>query len=302
MGSLIGHVAASFILCTAGIRHLACSFSSYAKSPRQYTGKPWYLLGNRWKNVDLWILLLFLPIATIFQVVWSFTSQPLANSAYRVAQLDQAAILVAFWVIAIALYLSRRTEILPVGEELVFFIEGIAFVVEWMALTLASKEWMALASKEGAGLEAKCYNLLGWVSVVCGSSCLVLACRPGIPGSLWAEVSLGGGLTLQGTWLLQSGLTFLSTLLMPQGCHRSSAYAAVQCDLEEDKRRAAALLDLAFICHTLLVLILGIFLCWIVGHKHGFIFPKDGDYTPISAAETESELVQMQPLPKFDIE
>uniref|UniRef100_A0A0C9QMM4 TSA: Wollemia nobilis Ref_Wollemi_Transcript_21991_1084 transcribed RNA sequence n=1 Tax=Wollemia nobilis TaxID=56998 RepID=A0A0C9QMM4_9CONI len=292
MGSLIGHVAASLILCTAGIRHLACSFSSYAKSPRQYTGKPWYLLGNRWKNVDLWILLLSLPIAAICQVLWFFTSQSLTNPAYRVAHLDQVAVLVGFWVTALALFLSRRTEILPVGEELVFFIEGIAFVVEWMAL----------ASKEGAGLEAKCYNLLGWVIVVCGSSCLVLACRPGIPGSLWAEVGLGGGLTLQGTWLLQSGLTLLTTLLMPQGCHRSSAHTVVQCVSAEEERRAVALLDLAFICHTLVVLILGIFLCWAVAHNHGLIFPKDGDYTPISAADTELDHIQMQPLPKFDIE
>lgn len=225
-------------------------------------------------------------MAAIAQVFWSVVAsndKTNTDPTYPISYIDEAAMLMGFWVFAVAVYFSRRADIVILGSEVLFMVGGIAFFVEWM-----------VAGKGRYGLEAKFYDLLEGVSFICGVCCVVLAWQP---GALLAELSLAGGMTLQGTWILHTVLALMTSSFMPNGCQPKDGF--VQCKLKEDEQRAIAMLQLGFVCHVLVILVLGILLFWIMAHKHGFT--GDGDYTPISA-DVDAEHIQMQPLPKFERE
>ncbi|GAU25290.1 hypothetical protein TSUD_18030 [Trifolium subterraneum] len=90
----------------------------------------------------------------------------------------------------------------------------------------------------------------------------------GISGVAGVVYGLLGGLTL-GTWLLQIGFSLYTDVFGLQGCKKISISSLtpqmenidVQCDLDEDSLRGIAMMELLFILHAIvvLVLVLGLF-------------------------------------------
>eukprot|EP00252_Welwitschia_mirabilis_P020553 TRINITY_DN5064_c0_g1_i1.p1 TRINITY_DN5064_c0_g1~~TRINITY_DN5064_c0_g1_i1.p1 ORF type:complete len:287 (-),score=8.90 TRINITY_DN5064_c0_g1_i1:286-1146(-) len=286
MGSLHLFIIASFLLISAGIRHLACSISSRLKSSCQYSARPWYFSDQNKKNFDIFIILLLLPIGAFSEIYSYFTWNGTATVA--VSFLDQAVLLFAFWIICIFIFMIRNSETLAFAAELIFFAAGFVFLLE------------SLVVKRGvSGLEFEWYNRLSFISLICAASCFILAFNLNV---FLAELGLGWGLVLQGTWILQTGLSLFIPLFIPRGCHRLSEKPAngespVLCTLDEETLRAVALIDVLFICYSFFVLLCTVAVLLLsVRNQNG---KKEGHYSPISM---DTNHVQMLPVSKVGIE
>lgn len=99
----------------------------------------------------------------------------------------------------------------------------------------------------------------------------LLACRP---ESFLADLGLNMGLLLQGFWRLQIALCLHVDAFMPRGCHRlldvsGSVEGSTQCDLESDRVRATTLMDLFFLCHVFLVVVVTVITYGVLAKAHG---------------------------------
>ena len=67
-----------------------------------------------------------------------------------------------------------------------------------------------------------------------------------------ADVGLGASMSLQGLWVLQTGLSLYVEVFIPEGCHKlldvvSGVEGSTKCDKDESRFRAVAILDLVFL-------------------------------------------------------
>ncbi|XP_008796348.2 uncharacterized protein LOC103711836 [Phoenix dactylifera] len=215
MGSLAGHNWAFVFLFPIGIRRLWSSLSLHARSPPpSFRSRPWYLSpDHNLRNADLYALLLALPVAAIANLL---VAAPL-----------RAAAAALFWLLLILLPLAPR---LPLPDELAFLLAALAFLAD-LALSPISPSAPAL--------DARARDLSSLPTLVCAAACLALAARP---AAIAADVALSLGIAFKGSWALQAGLALFA--LPPRGCLRAAA--GLECELEEDRLRGVALLDLLF--------------------------------------------------------
>lgn len=138
-------------------------------------------------------------------------------------------------------------------------------------------------------LERECSQLLGVVAFVCAGSCLLLAWRP---KAFFVNLVLCVSISLQGTWLLQIGLSLFSDRFLPEGCHRLTS-GFTQCDVDASKLRAKALMDLAFMIHVMVVIFVFVLAYALISKGAGY--KRNGGY---DALETngEPDHLQMKPL------
>lgn len=281
------HLTAFLFLFPIGIRRLLCCFSLSLKSPLLFRAKPWYLSEPKWKNIDLYILLISLPIATFseFFLFLNFSGHP----TYRFAFSQHAAVLFFFWFIVILIILRENFDFSPFNDNLAFLFAGIVFLVEYLVL-----------GNGYTGLSGRVYELLCALTLICAASCIALSFKP---AAFFADVVLSLSLMFKGTWILQSGLSLFSDAFVPKGCHKLEALQSreksdVQCDLEDDRLRGIALIDLLFVGHAIGILIFSLVSFGALASKRNL--RCGGGTSQLSIVETESDGMTMRSFHEFE--
>lgn len=252
MGSLPAHIAAILLLLPAGLRRLYSSAAHHLRSPSPSPSQPWYLSPSKPLNLDLYALLLLLPLS-------SFAYLFLSLSTLRLPLLHHSAILFLFWLLTLLVALRCH---LPLPPSLLFLLAAAAFLLD-----------AAAASSVGySGVAARAYRLLAATTLACAAACLALAASPSV---FFADVALSAGVVLKGTWVLQAGLLLFSDAFAPGGCRRMAADGDrdVRCVLEEDRMRAVAMVDLLFVVHVVGVVVVVLGVLWLhrgLGQGNGF--------------------------------
>ncbi|KAG4938256.1 hypothetical protein AAZX31_16G043200 [Glycine max] len=254
MGSLVYQVISSAALFTLGIYHLITTTRNYLKSPLSYAAKPFHPFPYP-RRLPLYLVITSLLLAMAHHLLISADADPLvrgATAVHRITSLQSAASLFLFLLLALALLLADASPaLLPLPPDLSFALASALFLLH---ASLAS----ARASLQTSAIEAKCLSVSASLSHLSALLCLLLAALPRL---FPADVALSAAFCLRGLWALQSGLSLYADAFIPEGCHRlldvtSGVEGSTQCDLDESKLRAVAILDLAFLIHTIFVVLI----------------------------------------------
>ncbi|PSS23912.1 APC membrane recruitment protein like [Actinidia chinensis var. chinensis] len=287
MASLATQFSTFLFLCPLGIRRLLCSFSLYLKNPSLYRSRTWYFSEPTWKNIDFYTLLIALPFAAFSYLFFflAFSGHP----THRFAFLQQSQVVSLFWVLLILIIFRENFDI---PENFIFVFAGIAFLVDYMMM-----------GQGITGIGGVVYELFGELTLVCAGSCLLLSIRP---TSFLAEFLLSSGLVFKGTWALQIGLSLYTDAFALKGCDNILMSLAqqgltdiVKCELEEDRLRGIALMNLLFIGHAIVVLVASFGLFGLLCRNRNL---RCGEASGPLLAELESMTMQMHPLPEFELE
>lgn len=151
------------------------------------------------------------------------------------------------------------------------------------------------------GLGGAFYHISGGLTILCACSCFYLSMKP---SAFFAEFLLSSGLTFKGTWLFQVGLSLYTKAFALKGCRAmlvlpATGDAFVHCDLEEDGLRGIALMNLIFIGHAFLVLILGLGLICLLSSNRKFRF---GEASGPLLAELGPETMLIRSSPEIEME
>lgn len=151
------------------------------------------------------------------------------------------------------------------------------------------------------GLGEVLYELLGGLSIVCAACCLFLSIRP---SAFFAEFLLSTGLVLKGTWVLQVGFSVFTDTFAFKGCERVPFYVAkgetnIKCELDEDKFRGVALVNLMFVGHVIAVLITSLVLSGLLC-RHQNRRSNEASGSLLAGLDPESTVIRS--LPEFEIE
>ncbi|PIN11534.1 hypothetical protein CDL12_15859 [Handroanthus impetiginosus] len=288
MASLATHFTASLFLCPLGLRRLICSVSLYLRNPSIYRSRIWYFSEPKWKNFDLYALLIVLPVASLSHIFifLAFSDNP----TYRFSFLQQSFVILFFWAILVLIVLKESLDLSSVPENFVFIFAGIAFLVEFY-----------MCGRGVVGLGGGVYRILGGLAVLCAACCVYLSVRP---SAFFAEFLLSSGLVLKGTWVLQVGLSLYSDAFGLKGCDKISELTLakgevdVKCELQDDMWRGMILMNLLFIGHVIMVIFIS-FLLFGVLHRYRNV--RYGEGTGL-LAEIGSESMLMHPLPELEME
>lgn len=285
MASLGTHLTSFLFILPIGIRRLISSFSIYNNNPSPYRSKTWFFSNPTWKNVDFFVFLIALPISSLthFFLFLAFSGHP----SYKFSFLQQSLVVFVFWVLLIIIGIKEFYDPIEQGEHFVFVFAGVAFLIEYL-----------MNGKGIVGLGELEYNLLGGLTLVCAAACFFLSFRP---SAFFADFLLSSGLVLKGTWVLQVGLSLYTDTFSFKGCGKvvmahNQSNTDVKCDLDEDKMRGIALMNLLFVGHSIIVLIMCFVILGILSRKN----VRSGDLPVI--AQPESDCMLMCPLPALEIE
>ncbi|KAL0380517.1 UNVERIFIED_CONTAM: hypothetical protein Sangu_0116000 [Sesamum angustifolium] len=270
MASLAAHFTASLFLCPLGVRRLFCSVSLYLRNPSLYRSRIWYLSEHKWKNFDLYTLLLVLPIGSLFHILifLAFSDSP----AYRFSFL-------------------QHLDLCLVPDGFIFIFAGIAFATE-----------SYMCGRGVVGLGGAVYGILGGLAAFCAACCLYLSVRP---SAFFAEFLLSSGLLLKGTWVLQVGLSLYTDAFSLKGCEKISGQTLakgeidVKCELQDDMWRGMVLMNLVFIVHVILVMTTSFVLFGLLHRNRNMRWGQGSGLLP---AEIGSESMLMHPLPELEME
>ncbi|XP_048333807.1 uncharacterized protein LOC125423486 [Ziziphus jujuba] len=288
MASLATHLSAFVFLFPTGLHRLLRSSSLYLENPSIYRSKTWYFSEPRWKNLDLYALIVALPIASFSEIFifLNFTGNP----TYRFGFFQQSAVVFLFWVLILLIIFRENFNLLHINEGFVFVLVGISFLAEYSVI-----------GKGITGLSGTVYELLGALALICAGCCMYLSIRP---WSFFAEFLLSSGLIFKGTWILQTGLSLYTDVFALKGCQKISMVltkedADVRCDLEEDGLRGAALMKLLFIGHAIGVLVLSFVSFGLVSSKRR---SRNGEAGGPLLAQLDSQTVFMRPNAELELE
>ncbi len=170
---MVGLILQSLIFMIIGVWHLCSLFSSYVKSPRDYSARVWYpvscgsWLPSRLKHSELYIMLLFIPLAIFYELGISTHFQPLlvdggAIPGSSILGFEHVTTLFMFWLFALLVLLNETTIALPLPTESSFLFASLAFTLEWMSINHETVE--------NAGLEKQCKSLLAFIVAICAFS------------------------------------------------------------------------------------------------------------------------------------
>ncbi|RDY11688.1 hypothetical protein CR513_03608, partial [Mucuna pruriens] len=285
MGSLAYQVISSAALVSLGMYHLICTTRNYLKSPHAYIAKPFHPFPYP-RRLSLYLLILSLLLAIAHHLLLSADSDPLVKGAtpvHRITSLQSAATLFLFLVLALSLLLADAApSLLPLPPDLSFALASALFLLH---AALAS----ARAALQTSAIEAKCLVVSAQLSYLSALLCLLLAALPRL---FFADVALAASFCLRGLWALQTGLSLYADSFIPDGCHRlldvkSGVEGSTQCDLDESKFRAVAVLDLAFLIHSIFVLLLVLLTYALVARSVGV--RRLGSYDPLPTASSPTD-------------
>ncbi|CAJ2672220.1 hypothetical protein L195_g012349 [Trifolium pratense] len=295
MGSLLYQALSSTALISLGLYHLIFTTLNYLKSPHTYTSKPYHPLPStnhpRLRPIQLYFIIFSLSIAIFHHLILATDSDPLIKGStpvHRLTSLQSASLLFLFLILSISLLLPLR---LP--HDFSFSLLSLLFL-------LHSSLQTSLSSLQTSSLEAKCDSISSTLSALSSFLCLILACFPRLYP---ADAALASTFCLRGLWALQTGLILYAEPFIPEGCHRlldvvNGVEGSTQCDLDESKFRALAILDLAFVVHVMLVMIIVLVTYALVNATVGGV-RRVGSYEALptsSATPTDSNHIQMKAL------
>ncbi|CAL5193049.1 unnamed protein product [Lathyrus oleraceus] len=295
MGSLLYQALSSSALLSLGLYHLILTTLNYFKSPHTYTSKPYHPLPSsnhpRLRPIQLYFIIFSLSIAIVHHLILAADSDPLIKGAtpvHRLTSLQSAALLFLFLILSLSLLLP-----LPLSPDFSFSLLALLFL-------LHSSLQSSLSSLQTSSLEAKCDSVSSNLSALSSFLCLLLACFPRLYP---ADAALAASICLRGLWALQTGLSLYAEAFIPEGCHRlldvvNGVEGSTQCDLDESKFRALAILDLAFVVHVMLVMIIVLVAYAAVATTVGTV-RRVGSYEALPTATsspTESNHIQMKAL------
>ncbi|XP_010670951.2 uncharacterized protein LOC104887882 [Beta vulgaris subsp. vulgaris] len=289
MGSLATHFSTFLFFSPLGLRRLYSSFSLFLKDPSHYRSKPWFFMDPKWKNFDLYALLITLPIAVLsdFFIFLSFSGHP----TYRFTFLQYGAVIFLFWVLLILINLRENYDLFAINECFLFVLSGVFFLVEYFIV----------GNGGFTGVSSNVYGLLGNVTLVCAFCCLYLSIKP---TSFLADFVLSSGMVFKGTWVLQAGLNLYTSTFGLKGCQEISLSlnqenVDVKCDLNEDSLRGIALMKLLFVWHAIVVTISCFGLFGLLSCKENL---RCGEGSGPLLAKIESHSMLMQQLPDLELE
>lgn len=252
MATLLYHVVSSSALMSLGMYHLISTTRNYLKSPHNYTAKLFHpfttTTNHHLRHLPLYLTILFLLIAIIHQLILSLYPDPLLKGhtpVHRLTSLHSATILLLF------LLLSLLPLLLDSSNPLLFALASAVFLLHASAASSSS-------SLQTSALEAHCLLISSRLSALASFLCLLLAALPRL---FPADAALSAAVLLRALWTLQTGLSLHADAFIPDGCHRlldvvNGVEGSTQCDLDESKLRAVALLDLAFLLHVVFVVVI----------------------------------------------
>ncbi|KAK7279197.1 hypothetical protein RJT34_24243 [Clitoria ternatea] len=293
MASLATHFSAFVLFFPIGIRRLLSSSSMYLHNPSQFRSKLWYFSDPKWKNLDLYALLVALPIASFSELFlfFSFSGHP----TYRFSFFQQSLTLLAFWVLVILIFVRDYVGgTLLLNESFVFLFGGVVFLLEYSVI-----------GKGVSGIAGAVYGLLSGLTLMCAFSCIYLSV---MPCAFFAEFFLSSGMVFKGTWLLQVGFSLYTDAFGLNGCQNVSPFLAlpqnedvdVHCDLVEDSLRGAALMQFLFSVHAILVLVLAVGVFGVLASNRNLRY---GEARGPLLAEIESASLRMRGvLPELEME
>ncbi|KAL6522778.1 hypothetical protein OROHE_016625 [Orobanche hederae] len=290
MASVATHFTAFLFLCPLGVRRLLCSASLFLQNPSLYRSRMWYFSDPKWKNLDLYALIICLPIASLSHIFifLAFSENP----TYRFSFLQQSLVVFLFWAVLIFIILKKSLRLYSVPESFVFIFAGIAFMVE-----------SYMCGRGIIGLSGWAYGILGSLAVFCAACCLYLSIRP---SAFFAEYLLSSGIVLKGTWVLQVGFSLHTDAFGFKGCNKISGMALakggdvdVKCELEDDMWRGMSLTSLLFVGHVIVVMITS-FISF--GLLSRYTNMRCGEASGQLLAELGSESMMMHALPELELE
>ncbi|KAI3794693.1 hypothetical protein L1987_37326 [Smallanthus sonchifolius] len=258
MLGFVYHVFTSSALMSLGLYHLICTTRNHLRSPRDYFTKPFHPFTSHnhhfTKHIQLYLIIICLFIAFIYQTATSFDSDPLVKGLSHVhhfMSLQSAGVIVLFLILSTTLLISETTNLLPFPPDLFF---GTASALFFLQYSVSSSS----ASLQTSGLEAKCDSVSATISALSAVLCIILACHPRL---FVTDIGLGASICLQGLWSLQTGLSLYVDAFIPDGCHKlldvvNGVEGSTKCDLDDSKLRATAILDLMFVVYVLFVVLI----------------------------------------------
>ncbi|KAK7286496.1 hypothetical protein RJT34_21522 [Clitoria ternatea] len=285
MGSLVYQMMCSTALMSLGLYHLISSTRNYLKSPHTYAAKPFHPF-PRLRHLPLYLIILSLLVAVAHRLILSADSDPLVKGATPVhlfLSLQSAAILFLFLLLSLSLLLSDSSpSLLPLPSDLSFALLSALFL-------LHSSLQSSQSSLQNSTLEAKCLSVSSQLSALSSLLCLLLAALPRL---FPADAALAAVFCLRALWELQTGLSLYADAFIPDGCHRlldvkSGVQGSTQCDLDESKFRAVAVLDLAFLLHAMFVVLIILVTYAIVAKTVGV--RRLGSYEALPTSSTPSD-------------
>lgn len=234
----------------------------------------------------MYTLLILLPISSLSHIFFFLALSE--NPTYKFSFLQQSVVISFFWAILVLIVLKENLDLCSVPENLVFVLAAFAFVIEFY-----------MTGRGVVGLGGWLYRILGSLNVLCAGCCVYLSVRP---MAFFAEFLLSSGLFLKGTWVLQVGLSLYSDAFGLKGCSKISGLiiakgeADIKCELDDDKWRGIELMNLVFVGHVIMVIIIS-FLSF--GLLHRYINRGCGEGSGLVLG---SESMLMHPLPEIEIE
>ncbi|KAM3326859.1 hypothetical protein P3S67_001985 [Capsicum chacoense] len=284
--SLAIHFSVFLIFFTLGIRRLLCCICNHLKNPSLYRSKTWFFSDPKWKNLDLYSFLIILPIAS-FSHVFLFLAFSGNNLMYKFSFLMQSFVIFFFWVLLILIIVKQSFDLYVILDTLLYSFAGVCFGVEFL-----------MNGKGLVGLSGDMYGHLGELAFVCAGCCLCLAVKP----CFFVEFLFGSVLVLKGTWVLQVGLLYTDMFSL-DGCESllvglGKGENDVKCDLDENKLGGTALINLLFIVHVIVVMVMSFGLFALLKRNKRM---RCGDTSGPLLTEVGSEGVLMRPLPELEI-
>ncbi|XP_047974859.1 uncharacterized protein LOC125217079 [Salvia hispanica] len=296
MTALIYQIFSSTALLAQGLYHLISATRNHLKFPADYAAKPYHPLPfpaalanhHRWRHLQLHLAILCLLIAIVHHLLASSDADPLVKGRTAVhlfTSLHSALLLFAFLLLALALLLP---DLLPLPPDLFFAAAAALFLLQFSLLSSS-------AAAQTSDLQAKCDSTAAAVAALASALCLALACHPKL---FIADAALGASFCLQGLWALQTGLSLYVDAFIPEGCHKlldvvSGVEGSTKCELDDSKMRAAAILDLVFVLHVVLVLVIFLAVYTVVAKTLG-VRTRFGSYEALPNTSLDANHIQLK--------
>ncbi|KNA04022.1 hypothetical protein SOVF_203400 [Spinacia oleracea] len=300
MSALIYQIFTSSALLSLGLYHLISTVRNFLKSPQTFSAKPFHPLSissssaaSHLRLLPLYLTIAALSTAFLHSTLSSADPDPLIKGhspVHHFTSLQSAAVSFLFLLLCLSLLLSESTSLFSLLPSDLFFALASA------AFFLASSVSSSRAALQTSDLQSRCDSLSSTISLLSSLLCLALALFPRL---FVCDVCLAASVCLHGLWALQTGLSLYVEAFIPEGCHRlldvvSGVEGSTKCELEDSKLRAVAILDLAFVIHVGMSMIL-IFLVYAVVSKALGVSRRFGSYEVLPTA-AENTHVQLKTL------
>ncbi|XP_058115522.1 uncharacterized protein LOC131258309 [Magnolia sinica] len=236
--------------------------SSYAHlhPSLSYTSQPSRKHGNSFfSSFTLFAIALFSFLSILNSIFSSVDALQHNDRVGFALQLQYSATSFLFLIYSLTGFLIDFTQLLPLPPSILNLIALFAFGQEFLLFYLQRKD--------PYGLENRYFDLLLVPIFICFFSTLL---QMGLPKSPFPTLARGIGLILQGTWFIQMGFSFYTSLIA-HGCtlhEKSRGNYTIRCKGHPESHRSKAITTLQFNCHLAFLVVLVISAYSVMGQGH----------------------------------